>query len=170
MGTPSRSIGQGCTAVSVLCITLTLLCSLCEERGKEEEGKMVKNILKKSRSLWDFAVWHSLLVSWLWSSVWVGVLCTWAPRYMSNVAALCYSDAIRWWVTHPFLSSHTHALDDCTSISVSQLSAGVTWKSSLMWVEHKISAASGYKRPGPTRLYSDWLRNSGGYSDSAAAL
>lgn len=71
---------------------------------------------------------------------------------MSNIAALCYSDATHWWMSNtPLQSSHTHSLTlslgDCTSFIVSWLGWGVTWKKGLTLVEHRISAASGYKDP-----------------------
>lgn len=81
-----------------------------------------------------------------------GGISTWAQVLMSNIAALCYSDATHWWMNDtPLRSSHTHAL--CLSwwlhqlcLFVSWLSWGVTWgKKSLTLVEHRISAASGHK-------------------------
>lgn len=81
-----------------------------------------------------------------------GGISTWAQVLMSNIAALCYSDATHWWMNDtPLRSSHTHAL--CLSwwlhqlcFFVSWLSWGVTWgKKSLTLVEHRISAASGHK-------------------------
>lgn len=59
------------------------------------------------------------------------------------------------WVTHPF-SRHTliDCQGDCTSFFVIWLSEGKTWKKkkSVTWVEHRISAASRYRRPRSTRL------------------
>lgn len=93
---------------------------------------------------------------------------------MSNIAALCYSDATHWWMSNtPLQSSHTHSLTlslgDCTSFIVSWLGWGVTWKKGLTLVEHRISAASGYKDP-PGFAAIGWGISGGGFHDSAAAL
>ena len=67
---------------------------------------------------------------------------------MSNIAALCYSDAADWWMGDtPLLSSHTHSL--CVTAPASSWACLVEqWRETkrLTWVEHGVSAAWGYKR------------------------
>ena len=92
---------------------------------------------------------------------------SWVQVSMTNIAALL----LQWCCT---LVNERHTL--CRHILAHSLTGWMhqllcelaEWRSDvkkgLTWAEHRISAASGYNKPQPTRLYCYWLRKLGGVS------